>query len=245
MRLTDTVQKTRDGAIVYDTAILNQISESAFTAAGWDTATVIGGALRSGGRGNTLMVSDGSNEFVLRHYLRGGLPGRMVRDIYFWTGENETRSFAEFNLLARLQELGLPVPVPVAARYLRHGPIYRADLLTQRIPDIQSLADRIMARPGDRAFWHGVGKTLYRFHAYGVDHADLNAYNVQIDANDAVVLLDFDRGQLRDSGIWRQNNLARLHRSLQKIKRLDKRIHFSKAEWNELLEGYFSASRSA
>ena len=243
--MTDIVQKTKGGAIVYDTAILNQISESAFAAAGWDSAMEIGGALRSGGRGNTLMVSDGCNEFVLKHYLRGGLPGRVVRDIYFWTGENQTRSFAEFTFLARLQKLGLPVPIPVAARYLRRGPIYRADLLTLRIPDIQSLADRILARPGDRAFWRGLGTTLHRFHVHGVDHADLNAYNVQIDANDAVVLLDFDRGQIRDTGIWRQKNLARLHRSLQKVKRLDTRIHFSSADWNELLEGYFSESRSA
>ena len=68
---------------------------------------------------------------------------------------------------------------------------------------------------------------------------------VQIGEDDSVFLLDFDRGQLREPGVWRQKNLARLHRSLQKIRRLDKRVNFSKAEWNELLEGYFSESRSA
>jgi 3-deoxy-D-manno-octulosonic acid kinase len=78
-----------------------------------------------------------------------------------------------------------------------------------------------------------------------VYHADLNAYNVQVDQQDKIHLLDFDRGKFLEPGIWRQKNIARLHRSLQKIKRLDKRVNFSKAEWNEMLEGYFSESRSA
>jgi 3-deoxy-D-manno-octulosonic acid kinase len=243
--LSDTVEKTSDGAILYDTAILNQISPAAFGPAGWSSAERIGGTLRSGGRGNTLLVSDGQQEFVLRHYLRGGLPGKIVRDTYLWTGEDQTRSFAEWYLLAKLYKRGLPVPRPAAARYCQHGPFYKADLLTVRVPGIRSLADRIVERPGDREFWRGIGKGLNRFHQAGACHADLNAYNVQVDSEDRLTLLDFDRGELLPPGIWRQKNIARLHRSLQKIRRLDKRVNFSKAEWNELLEGYFSESRSA
>jgi 3-deoxy-D-manno-octulosonic acid kinase len=201
--------------------------------------------LRSGGRGNTLIVSDGENEFVLRHYIRGGLPGKVIRDTYVWTGERETRSFAEWYLLSKLIKRGLPVPRPVAARYRRTGPTYTADLLTLRIPGIRSLADRIVERPRDRQFWRGIGRTIHRFHHDGVCHADLNAYNVQVAEDDSVFLLDFDRGSLREPGIWRQKNIARLHRSLNKIRSLDRRAAFSKAEWNELLEGYFSESRSA
>jgi 3-deoxy-D-manno-octulosonic acid kinase len=243
--LTDTVTKTRDGAIVYDTAILNHIEETAFQAAGWAMATAVDGAFRSAGRGNTLVVSDGSNDFVLRHYMRGGLPGKFIRDTYFWTGEDTTRSFAEFRILTKLRKLGLPVPTPVAARYQRRGPFYKADLLTMKLPDVRSLAERILERPGNRQFWRRIGSELHRFHHHGVCHADLNAYNVQVAEDDSIYLLDFDRGQFREAGVWRQKNLARLHRSLQKIKSLDKRVHFSRAEWNELLEGYFSESRSA
>jgi tRNA A-37 threonylcarbamoyl transferase component Bud32 len=242
--LTDTVEKTSDGAILYDTAILNQISESAFTAGAWSTATAVGGELRSAGRGNTLIVSDGQNEFVLRHYMRGGLPGKIIRDAYVWTGERETRSFSEWYLLAKLVKRGLPVPRPVAARYCRSGLIYRADLLTLRVPGIRSLADRLIERPGDREFWRNIGRGIHRFHDAGVCHADLNAYNVQLDEDDRFFLLDFDRGKILPPGIWRQKNVARLHRSLKKIRALDKRVTFSKAEWNELLEGYFSESRS-
>ncbi len=208
-------------------------------------AQPVQGTLRSAGRGRTLVVSDGEHEFVLRHYIRGGLPGRLIRDSYVWLGERQTRSFAEWYLLAKLQSLGLPVPRPAAARYRRSGPFYTADLLTVRLPDIRSLAERLAEKPGDGEFWQNLGIELHRFHAAGVNHADLNAYNVQIGENDSMFLLDFDRGKIMSPGQWKQKNIARLHRSLRKIKQADDRINYSEADWNELLEGYFSASRSA
>ena len=243
--MSDIVEKTRNGAILYDTAILNQISERAFAANGWPVVEPVKGALRSAGRGNTLIVGDGEHEFVLRHYIRGGLPGRLVRDSYLWLGERQTRSFAEWHLLAKLHSLGLPVPRPAAARYCRSGPVYTADLLTMRLPDIRSLADRIVQRPGNEEFWRNLGSELHRFHQAGVFHADLNAYNLQIGPDDSMHLLDFDRGKILVPGLWRQKNIARLHRSLRKIKKEDRRIHYSGANWNQFLEGYFNASRSA
>jgi len=242
--LSDTVKKTRNGAIVYDTEIINQISDAAFIPGSWSRASPVKGALRSAGRGNTMIVGQGEQEFVLRHYIRGGLPGRVVRDSYVWLGERQTRAFAEWYLLAKIVKLGLPVPRPAAARSSRAGLIYRADLLTVRIPGIQSLADRISAAPGGPPFWVGLGRGIRKFHDAGIFHADLNAYNVQVDQSDRLYLLDFDRGKILQAGVWQQKNLARLHRSLKKIKGLDKQLHFRPANWNELLEGYFSESRS-
>ena len=243
--MSDVVEKTRNGAILYDTAIIDQISERAFAASGWPVVEPVKGVLRSAGRGNTLIVSDGKHEFVLRHYIRGGLPGRLIRDSYFWLGARQTRSFTEWHLLARLNLLGLPVPRPAAARYCRSGPFYTADLLTIRLPDIRSLADRIAERPGDEKFWHNLGTQLHRFHHAGVCHADLNAYNLQIGRDDKMFLLDFDRGKIMAAGQWKQKNIGRLHRSLRKIKQADDRIHYSAANWDQFIEGYFSASRSA
>jgi len=242
--LSDTVKKTRNGAIVYDTDIINQISENAFIPTSWERATPVVGVLRSSGRGNTMIVGHGDREFVLRHYRRGGLPGRIVSDSYIWTGERQSRAFAEWYLLAKIVRLGLPVPQPAAARYARAGLIYRADLLTVRVPGLRSLADRISGAPGGPPFWVALGRGIRKFHDAGVFHADLNAYNVQVDRSDRLYLLDFDRGKILLAGVWQQKNLARLHRSLQKIKRLDKNLHFSPVNWNELLEGYFSESRS-
>ena len=243
--MSDTVKKTRNGAIVYDTDIINQISDAAFIPASWSRATPVTGALRSAGRGNTMVVGHEDQEFVLRHYVRGGLPGRIVRDSYLWLGERQTRAFAEWYLLAKLVRMGLPVPRPAAARYTRAGFIYRADLLTVCIPGIRSLADRISAAPGDPVFWASLGRGIRKFHDRGVFHADLNAYNVQVDREDRIYLLDFDRGKILQAGVWQQKTLARLHRSLKKIKGLDNRLHFRPQNWNELLEGYFNESRSA
>ena len=72
----------------------------------------------------------------------------------------------------------------------------------------------------------------------------MNAYNLQVDARDRLWMLDFDKGELRAPGPWRQATLDRLHRSLSKIKTLDPRLHFVDADWEALLEGYFSESRS-
>ena len=132
-----------------------------------------------------------------------------------------------------------------AARYQRKGPFYTADLITVRIPEVRSLSVCIGERPYDADFWRSVGASIYRFHAGGVYHADMNAHNLQIDAAGDLWMLDLDRGRLLAPGPWQQKTLARLHRSLQKIKAQNPGIHFSGANWEQFLEGYFDASRSA
>lgn len=243
--MNETVEKTSDGAIVYDTSIIDQVSGKTFSAAGWKSVRPVDNILRSGGRGHTLIIGDGKNEFVLRHFMRGGMVGRVNRDSYLWSGEDNTRSFMEWRLLYKLAAKGLPVPSPAVARYRHHGFLYTADIITRRIPDIQSLSVRLAEKPGNEEFWGSLGACIRRFHEAGVNHADLNAYNVQVDANDNFVLLDFDRGRLMAPGSWQQKNLGRLHRSLQKILKLDPRINYSDTNWQQLLEGYFQASRSA
>lgn len=98
-----------------------------------------------GGRGAVCFVRGEFGEAVIRHYRRGGLIGRVIRDRYLWTGEDANRAFREFRLLARLRELGLPVPAPLAAGYARAGLFYRADLMTMAIPDSRTLAQWLAA----------------------------------------------------------------------------------------------------
>lgn len=236
--MNETVEKTETGAILYDKAIVNQISEASFSPEGWRTAAPVKGPLRSAGRGDTMFVSDGHRDFVLRHYVRGGLVSRVTHDRYLWLGQEHTRAFAEWRLLSRLIAMGLPVPQPAAARYRRNGLWYRADLLTVRMPGIAPLSSRVSRQPADADFWRGIGRGIRRFHEAGVCHADLNAYNVQVDERDSVFLLDFDRGKILPTGLWQQKNLARLRRSLQKIARLDPRAHFSDEDWTHLVAGY-------
>ena len=169
-----------------------------------------------GGRGSAWFVSDAEQQFVLRHYCRGGLPGRVSRDRYVFLGGELTRSFREWHLLAQLRHLDLPVPNPVAARYVRHGLVYTADLITERLMHVESLATLVATDRITSARLEAVGATLRRFHDAGVWHADLNAHNIQLD-NERVWLLDFDRGRLLPRPVAGEANLRRLERSLRKV----------------------------
>jgi len=122
---------------------------------------------------------------------------------------------------------------------------YTADLITVRIPGVRPLSEVIAGGPPDDAFWQSLGAAVHGFHAAGVYHADMNAYNLQIDDKGELWMLDFDRGRLLQPGSWQQQTLRRLHRSLQKIRSLDPKLHFSNEDWERFLEGYFQASRSA
>jgi 3-deoxy-D-manno-octulosonic acid kinase len=193
------------------------------------------------GRAQVVFVPTPAGEWALRHYRRGGLFGRVVRDRYLWLGAERTRCFREWRMLARLQQLGLPVPGPVAAAWRRAGPCYRADLVTQRIPSAAPLSGRLAQ--GEAVDWRGVGAMLWRFHQAGACHADLNAHNIMLDAAGKAWLLDFDRGRFRAPGPWREANLARLERSLRKIARDPALPPFSAAGWGMLQAGYAEARR--
>jgi len=243
--LTETVEKTATGAILYDKSIIDQISDERFTPGNWLHAEPVGGKLRSGGRGNTMFVGNVPRQFVLRHFLRGGLIGKLVRDFYLWTGEDTTRSFAEWRLLAKLAANNLRVPRPAAARYVRYGLFYRADIITVRIPQVRPLWQYIADEARGHEFWQSIGAAVHEFHKSGVYHADMNAYNLQVDKSGKLWMLDFDRGRLLPPGPWQQKTLGRLHRSLAKISVLDPKLQFQPQDWDALLDGYFSASRSA
>ncbi len=141
--------------------------------------------------------------------------------------------------------MGLPVPTPAVARYCKKGPIYAADIITVRVPGIRPLSVRLTEAVGGEAFWQSIGAVICRFHDVGVNHADLSSHNVQVDEGGAIWLLDFDRAKLMPAGAWRQKNLARLHRSLRKIRRLDQSVRFTEKDWEHFLAGYFQESRSA
>ncbi len=243
--MTEAVEKTASGAILYDRQIISEISEDRFTPSGWLHAEPVTGSLGSAGRGSSMFVGNVPRQFVLRHFVRGGLIGKVVRDSYFYTGADNTRAFAEWRMLAKMADSGLRVPRPAAARYRRHGVTYTADIITVRIPTVQPLTQFIAEQPQHAEFWQTLGEAVREFHAVGVYHADMNAHNLQIDDQGRLWMLDFDRGKLLPPGPWQQKTLSRLHRSLEKIATLEPQLHYRADNWEQFLEGYFNASRSA
>lgn len=190
------------------------------------------------GRGQVAFIHEAGRRWVLRHYRRGGFVSRFLADTFLWLGVARTRSYREWRLLAALFAEGFPVPQPVAARYERSGLVYRADLMTVEIPDTVTLAKRITGQSLEALVWREVGAAIARLHRRGVHHVDLNAHNILLDTANAVYVIDFDRARFRSRGPWEEAVLARLRRSLDKIKRQDAAVRFGEAEWAELLAGY-------
>lgn len=199
------------------------------------------GALRTadGGRGGVAFLDTPVGAGVLRHFRRGGLVAPVLGDRYLWSGRARSRGFAEFMLLARLSAQGLPVPAPLAARCVRHGVYYTADLITRAIEGTHTLAQAIAAQHLDATLAGRVGELVARFHAAGVDHADLNAHNILV-AQEGLWLIDFDRGEIRATGTaWKLANLARLKRSLLKVGACGRNEAVLDREvWAPLMRGY-------
>lgn len=235
------VQSTTDGAIIHDRALAVVPDARWFDASLWSHSH----ASPAGGRGSAAFIRTPVGEGVLRHYHRGGLMARLGRDRYLWAGENRTRAFREFRLLVKLANLGLPVPQPLAARYVRAGLHYRADLLTRRIADAHTLAERLAGGTLTVSLAQAVGYAIAAFHRAGAWHADLNAHNVLVDAAGKAWLIDFDRGRLRrPDRAWQEANLARLRRSFDKLgaARFD---GFDARFWHPLMAAWHEAMASA
>ena len=241
------------GAMLYDASRAGNLSTETFDPVLLTRRGQIVGEAR--GRGTAWFLSVQNRSWVLRHYRRGGLMRALLRDRYFWQGEERTRPFAEWQLTYHLHRAGLPVPAPIAARYRKLGFSYRGDIITERLPDVRSLAQALDAAPLSLLVWIAIGRCLRRFHELGVCHADLNAHNILIGngpqsapdpameagwpvAHERVFLIDFDRGSLRKPGFWKDANLVRLRRSLEKITWGLPRERFTEDDWHGLLDGY-------
>ncbi|HEY9110609.1 MAG TPA: 3-deoxy-D-manno-octulosonic acid kinase [Rhodanobacteraceae bacterium] len=226
-----------DGAMVVDANLPETPTQAWFDAAWWQAQ----GRVQSvgGGRGGVAFLDTPVGACVLRHYHRGGWMSPLFGDRYVWNGRTRSRGLAEFGLLVELGRRGLPVPAPVAARYRRHGLHYTADLITRAIEGASTLAHAVRERRLDSALAERVGVLVARFHAAGVDHADLNAHNILI-SGDQLWLIDFDRGEIRATGTaWKLANLARLKRSLLKVGACDHdEAALDREVWTPLMRGY-------
>lgn len=226
-----------DGSVVQVAAdYLGHVTQDAFMPSSWERARLID----SSGRGSAWFIPRSGPDWVLRHYLRGGLIARVARDTYVFTSERAVRSFHEFDLTQVLLAKGLPVPNPVAARYKRiRKCFYRAQIIVERIAGARTLVE--CAAGLSREVRREIGLTVRRFHDAGLDHVDLNCNNILI-APAGIYLIDFDKCSLHQNGgpnAWKTRNLARLQRSVQK-EFPDWSAESRHQLWDDLISGYGS-----
>jgi 3-deoxy-D-manno-octulosonic acid kinase len=238
-RIEPRAKRVGDDNILYDANRLQEVSAAIFCPAWLEATNRLIGKAR--GRGDAYFLSYLGEEWVLRHYRRGGLIGKIVDDYYFGWELERSRSWREWRLLAELFAFGLPVPRPIAARVSRSGLYYRADLLTERIPDAAPLADRLVQESLPAETWQRIGRCIREFHDLGVHHADLNARNILLDGKHRPFLIDFDRGQRSPRPVNGRRNVLRLLRSLDKFKDASPDFHFTEEAWQAFLQGYGEA----
>ncbi|HSG54185.1 MAG TPA: 3-deoxy-D-manno-octulosonic acid kinase [Paracoccaceae bacterium] len=231
-----TTRQTGAAVIWYDAALVPGFAPDLFDPA-WlkQTGRLTG---TSTGRNTAWFLRHEGREMVLRHYWRGGMVGRIVKDLYLREPVDRSRAMREFTLLDWMHGQGLPVPRPVAARFSPFGPWYRADLLMERIPDTRPLADCLAEGPLSDRDWMRIGAVIARFHKAGVHHSDLNCRNILLDGAGGIWLIDFDKCERRPQGGWAQENIRRLERSLIKEKGKVPELFWTDPDWGALLEGY-------
>ena len=219
--------------------IPEQVSEpltSIFNSEYWrEQGKIVG---QADGRGTTWFVRMQTTLAALRHYYRGGLFGKLVNDQYVFTGWENTRGHKECALLEYLHQAGVNVPRPIAARAVRHGWWYRADLLSTKIEQAADLVSVLSERSLTREEYQRIGTEIGKMHQALVNHSDLNIHNILLDQQGRIWLIDFDKcQQQKHQGAWQQANIARLKRSF--IKEQKKRgIQWQLVEFNDVLEGY-------
>ena len=176
------------------------------------------------GRGVSWAFDAGDERWVVRHYRRGGMIARFLRDRYLRLGAS--RPYRE--LVASVEARRRAVRTPEVIGYVIYGgaPFYRADIVTRFVDDSQDLASAtfgpdLPSIAHQTAAWAAAGELLRTMFDAGVVHADLNLRNILIAGRDPAVawLIDLDRCRVTDapSAAARLAMLERFHRSRRKL----------------------------
>ncbi|CAH0530980.1 3-deoxy-D-manno-octulosonic acid kinase [Allocatenococcus thiocycli] len=219
----------------YDESLVSEPEKALFDIEYWQSLNAVVGSAT--GRGTTWFVQLDTMQAALRHYRRGGLFGKLVKDHYWFSGWDKTRSAEEFQLLLTLTEAGVNVPKPIAARAVKTGLTYQADLLSGRIPNAKDLVSILQEQALPAETYRKVGQEIAKMHGAGVNHTDLNIHNILIDTHEKVWIIDFDKCCQQAGSEWQRTNLDRLLRSFRKEQR-KRSIHWQEDEFNHLLAGY-------
>lgn len=190
------------------------------------------------GRGKVHFFEHQGRKLVLRQYRRGGLVAELIKRSYLWMGLENCRPFSELKLLVELQRKPVKACKPYAARIIRSGLFYQAQLITEQVADALTLGELLQSSQASNQVLQATGEVIRAMHDENIHHADLNANNILI-SNGEAVLIDFDRGSVRPSVLldWRGANIERLRRSINKLQQ-SYGFEFSNDQWQILLQAY-------
>jgi 3-deoxy-D-manno-octulosonic acid kinase len=201
----------------------------------WVEAALSGGTLHRAageraeetlrGRGSVYVVAVNGLRRVVRHYQRGGLPAHLLHDRFLRVGE--ARPLRELHASEAARQAGIPTPRVVAGAIYPNGWFYRADLVTDYVPESRNLAE-IVFGDADRSDVHdalrATGTLIGAMASIGLGHPDLNARNILLvrgTGGVSAILVDLDRCRVPPvpQPVSPEPMVTRLIRSLRKIAR--------------------------
>lgn len=227
-------------SILYDADAVKQITPDWFEPEYWRQHAEISPVELGRGAAWFIHAHEQDQQYVLRHYRRGGFVANISSDRYLWTGLDGTRAWREWKLLAHIQDCSLPGPKPLAARVVKHGLFYSADIITHKLDNTVTLSSYLSGDKLSASKWQSIGSCIRKFHNAHIYHADLNAHNLLLDDEGSVYMIDFDKGRIDMNSSWHRKNLQRLHHSLDKLSRQMRAFNFTEDNWGELEQGYSS-----
>lgn len=225
----DKIIKNNNTYVQYDPNVFNNFSEKLFnidyiTKKGLIKSTI-------DGRGKTFVLNYNNEEYVLKHYIRGGIVSKLSYDKYILNSLASTRSLKEYNFLNIMHKKKLPVPKPAALQVTMGRFTYQADLITCNIKNQGTLYKFVKENRMTQALWNSLSYTLDKFFQENVYHSDLNAKNIIINEN-KFFLLDFDNSYFFYNKKMFTKSINRLERSLKKIKNYNN-------EFNDVMKKFY------
>lgn len=197
------------------------------------------------GRGLVYFFTLKDKNLVLRHYKRGGLVAKISNDSFLFSSIALTRCYKELEVLQHLRNNKVNVPRPIAGKVSRRGLFYKADIITELVPNAIELHELLQCEALTAATWQAIGLQIQKMHKAQVFHGDINVKNIMLtkQSSPAIIhLLDFDKCDIKHGNGWKNANLLRFKRSLLKQKAnhegKQQAYHYCPSDWEELLKGY-------
>ena len=169
--------------------------------------------------------TENATHWIVRHYQRGGILARHLDDRYLVT--RTPRPLKELQASVEARSRGIPTPRIIGGAAYRSGVFYRAELVTEYLPDVTDLASVVFGvNERNMAFCttalHAAGKLVSLLEKERVAHADLNASNIlvnQFGGTSSAHVIDLDRCRPLSSTARAPVKLMRrrLERSLKKL----------------------------